>query len=416
MVEGVRLADLENNLEGEQTHFWNATVDGKSWGCPVVGSFVETKDGKIKVHLAGWGLFPPKVKGKTLSAEIGNRRIAVVDTGRVDQDGKPDQSGIAYVALFVGPAVPETKHANPDMGLLGPDIKDVIESYAELELMTPEPVFVDPEIAKRCIGPTKEMIDNARLEIGPHANCVVKIFMNQLASKAFNDRAEYPVGSIVVKEKTTLKIADETNTEGRGTELGIGGMIKRAEGFDESNGNWEYFYEENGADVEVGKISSCIQCHATAKGSDYVFGDWAKNDQDGDPYGNYETPNGETAKREPQTQKEPYFGRCVWPLPPEFFASLLDDVVDGQSDNVTQSLVRHGEPTTQPATERTAWVCIFDGRPLWVVNNELGNLASPKFRPSMEMPAMNAPRQLIGLKTKCTAMLTDRLRWLFASL
>ena len=94
----VRLAE-----KGEKsTQIWNATVDGKGWGCPVVGRIVDrTKHGKVKVELLGWSPGGAEVKGQTLAAEIGRRKIAIVDTG------EGDESGIAYVALFVGPALPE---------------------------------------------------------------------------------------------------------------------------------------------------------------------------------------------------------------------------------------------------------------------------------------------------------------------
>lgn len=369
VTDWVRLVDLGDGQEGKATHVWNATVDGKGWGCPVCGSFVECEDGKVKVELAGWGLYPPKVKGKTLSAEIGSRRIAVVDCGWVDKDGKVDQSGIAYVALFVGPATSAAKQPLKDStSSLGPDITEIVKSYRDLKLMTPEAVFVNPETAYRCAGPSKEMIDKARLEKGPHADSAVKIFMNQLASKAFNDREAYPVGSIVVKEKMRLGLHDKTNTEGRRAENEIGGMVKRPAGFDESNGNWEYFYKENGSDIDIGKIASCIQCHAKAKESDYIFGSWAKSDKDRDPYGLFKTP-----KHEPQIQEEPYDGRCESPVPPEGLAALLDEVIEDKSGHLALTLVRHPKPSTQPATARTAWVCMVDGKLLWVVNNELEN-------------------------------------------
>ncbi len=96
----IRLAE-----KGEKTtRVWDAIVDGKGWGCPVVGRVVErTRDGKIKVDLSGWSPGAPEIKGQTLAGEIGSRRIAVVDTG------EGDESGIAYVALFVGPALDTPK-------------------------------------------------------------------------------------------------------------------------------------------------------------------------------------------------------------------------------------------------------------------------------------------------------------------
>ena len=94
VTQWVRLAE-----EGEEVaHVWSGTVDGKHWGCPVAGRVVErTEDGKVKVRLAGWAPFPTRVKGTTLPAETGSRRIAVV------------AAGTAYVALFVGPPLAEAE-------------------------------------------------------------------------------------------------------------------------------------------------------------------------------------------------------------------------------------------------------------------------------------------------------------------
>ena len=84
----VRLAEAGE----EVTPVWNATVDGKGWGCPVNGRVIErTKGGRVKVSLTGWAPVLLKVNGTTLSAETGTRRIAVVDRGK------------AYVAILVGP-------------------------------------------------------------------------------------------------------------------------------------------------------------------------------------------------------------------------------------------------------------------------------------------------------------------------
>ncbi len=85
--------------EGERARqVWSATYDGKRWGCPVVGSChlgKGKKAGKLVADMGGWTPVFPEIKGATLNAEVGDRRIAVVE------------DGIAYVALYVG--VRETK-------------------------------------------------------------------------------------------------------------------------------------------------------------------------------------------------------------------------------------------------------------------------------------------------------------------
>jgi hypothetical protein len=55
---------------------------------------------------------------------------------------------------------------------------------------------------------------------------------------------------------------------------GVGGMVKRAAGFDPAHGDWEYFYFEDPAHIESGAIATCTGCHASARATDYVFGSW----------------------------------------------------------------------------------------------------------------------------------------------
>ena len=53
-------------------------------------------------------------------------------------------------------------------------------------------------------------------------------------------------------------------------------MVKRAPGYDPEHGDWEYFYFEDPAKIEQGKIQSCVRCHAGAKATDHVFGTWER--------------------------------------------------------------------------------------------------------------------------------------------
>jgi hypothetical protein len=79
-------------------------VEGKIWGCPVAGRVAErTTDGKVRIDLHGWSPVVPEIRGQTLRDEFGSRRIAVVDTG------SGDDSGRAFIALFVGPLPTESR-------------------------------------------------------------------------------------------------------------------------------------------------------------------------------------------------------------------------------------------------------------------------------------------------------------------
>lgn len=194
-----------------------------------------------------------------------------------------DLIAIVSLTVFLAGCSKILPEPNNEANLSDPanqDIAEIATSYADLTLMTPEPVFVNPELAMLCVGATKEMVDHARIDKGPHANCSVKIFMNGLASTAFNYKTTYPVGAVIVKEKNMLGYQSKTDTEWQGTGNGVGGMIKREKGYDESNGDWEYFYFETPSSIESGRMKSCIDCHGKARTTDFVFADWAKNDND----------------------------------------------------------------------------------------------------------------------------------------
>jgi hypothetical protein len=93
--------------------------------------------------------------------------------------------------------------------------------------------------------------------------------MNGQAEAAFKSGGTYPVGAAVVKRKLREK-------NDKLVASGVGGMIKRAPGYDPKHGDWEYFYFEDEAKIESGKIDSCVNCHRLAAKTDFVFGNWGK--------------------------------------------------------------------------------------------------------------------------------------------
>lgn len=153
-------------------------------------------------------------------------------------------------------------------------IADVALNYRNLRLMTPSRVFVNPALAELCVGASEQDVMDARKEHGPHAHAAVHIFMNEAASKAFqNESPKYPTGSIIVKEKHVLsyELPDGSRTD---QQNGVGGMVKRKSGFDAEHGDWEYFYFTDVDKIEHGPIDNCVQCHAAAQQTDFVFGTW----------------------------------------------------------------------------------------------------------------------------------------------
>lgn len=149
-----------------------------------------------------------------------------------------------------------------------PPASEIAATYRSLRAMTQEPVLVDPALAMLCRGLTTADIEKARAASGPHALTAVRIHMSEGAIEAFGKPgSKYPVGAVIVKEKSA-------HPQRPGHD-GVGGMIKRAPGFDPAHGDWEYFYFEDPAAVECGRIASCIACHRGAAQSDFVFGHWA---------------------------------------------------------------------------------------------------------------------------------------------
>lgn len=105
VTEWIRLPE-----KGERfVHVWDANVDGSIWGCPVAGRIVKrTADGTVTVRLAGWSPVALETEEWTMPAEMGSRRIIVVETGAAAGSGR------AYVALFAGPAPTEAEsHGKP---------------------------------------------------------------------------------------------------------------------------------------------------------------------------------------------------------------------------------------------------------------------------------------------------------------
>lgn len=156
-------------------------------------------------------------------------------------------------------------------------VSEVAVTFTNYDRITKDVVFVNPELAMLCRGVSKEQVDAARIKFGPHANTGILIYMNKLAAGAFITNAgAFPIGAVIVKQKT---IYDYTNTDGKRVheaDTGVGGMVKRPVGYDPTHGDWEYFYFENPAKIESGRILTCVQCHSSAKDKDYVFGTWRK--------------------------------------------------------------------------------------------------------------------------------------------
>jgi hypothetical protein len=158
-----------------------------------------------------------------------------------------------------------------------PTVAAIAAEYRSYRKMTDADVFVNPELAMLCIGASQQHVEAARKTKGPHAHSAIGVYMNESAARTFaGNGGKYSPGAVVVKQKTLLSTRDRSATgRARVVENGVGGMVKRAPGFDPAHGDWEYFYFDDATKIEAGRMASCIECHRTAKGTDYVFGTWS---------------------------------------------------------------------------------------------------------------------------------------------
>jgi hypothetical protein len=82
----------------------------------------------------------------------------------------------------------------------------------------------------------------------------------------------FPEGSIIVKEKWTQDLEPNDNVDGVHLN-GLGIMVKRAQGFDDEGGNWEYLYMDTSGTItrEQKQLEHCRACHMSVPERDAVF-------------------------------------------------------------------------------------------------------------------------------------------------
>ena len=164
------------------------------------------------------------------------------------------------VVVFAGTAAYCTVKS-PDLAI---DQSTVFTFYRSFRLLTPTPIYVSPELAELCTTSASPVASaNEVRRAGPHAEARINLYANDGAVGGVESvaRFRYPQGSIIVKEKI----------DPVGQVLAVGGMVKRASGYDEANGNWEYFYADKAQTFVSGRIGSCVACHAKTKATDYVY-------------------------------------------------------------------------------------------------------------------------------------------------
>ncbi|HEX8311335.1 MAG TPA: cytochrome P460 family protein [Chthoniobacteraceae bacterium] len=127
--------------------------------------------------------------------------------------------------------------------------------YKPFERLTKQPYLVDTLTIEMC-ATVRPAGAPRKMTAGLHERHALHIYADPLAADAIaRHLMAYPTGATIVKEK--LAPDGATNA--------VAGMIKRAPGHDEENGNWEYFYAKKSGEFTMGRLANCVDCHAKAK-------------------------------------------------------------------------------------------------------------------------------------------------------
>jgi len=137
-------------------------------------------------------------------------------------------------------------------------LKAELSKHREWTLVNPKPILMDPVVSLACTAPA--------VGAGPHSNKYISVYVNEAGRAAMMSERypKFPEGSIIVKEKLSdvTSVVPELMTV----------MVKRGNGFDSQNGNWEYWIMSgDGSTLEKpANVASCQSCHQRQKNTDFV--------------------------------------------------------------------------------------------------------------------------------------------------
>ncbi len=192
--------------------------------------------------------------------------------------------GVFACALFLPSCQPTASTAGASEAQVGakPDgVEDelaMFAGYRKWHKANPELLRMDDVVAWMCRNLTPEEAAKMRKELeGTHKVAqqwkTFTVFVNDLGKDRLLGvtKGEFPVGSILVKEK-------HDQNDALSSEL-LTVMVKHEKGFAPEVGDWEFLVLEGMAKaiVERGQMKTCVDCHATVKQNDYVYADYLPN-------------------------------------------------------------------------------------------------------------------------------------------
>lgn len=139
-----------------------------------------------------------------------------------------------------------------------------IAGYRAWTKVNRTPELMQPRVALDCAAPVGRGIHGPT---NPHLEKYITVYVNDVGRTAMMEQAKpnFPEGSVIVKEKLPEKSSQTPEL--------LTVMIKRAKGFNNENGDWEYLVVDgSGTKIEAqGKLENCQGCHLANRQKDYVF-------------------------------------------------------------------------------------------------------------------------------------------------
>jgi hypothetical protein len=140
---------------------------------------------------------------------------------------------------------------------------DLVKDFHSWKKANPEPVRLFSSFDTLCRGISPQEI-KAHESKDPHFQRVITVYVNKPGEKAMMNGGKFPIGSIVVKEKS-----NEVNKKVVLSTV----MIKREKGYNPTCGDWQFAALNADATKTDGdgKLESCMKCHQDQAKRDFVY-------------------------------------------------------------------------------------------------------------------------------------------------
>jgi hypothetical protein len=151
----------------------------------------------------------------------------------------------------------------------GPTALDFVKGYKKWKKANPKPVRLMTSFDLLCRGISQKELSEQRGKT-PHFDRHITVYVNTVGEKAMMKGGAFPVGSVIVKEKSNSAAPLEA-WDGRVVLSTV--MIKREAGYNPACGDWQFAAINADATKTDGdgKLESCMKCHKEQAKKDYVF-------------------------------------------------------------------------------------------------------------------------------------------------